>query len=317
MNTIPTIFNEHALSYTLAGGRSFESKKGGIDAIVMSRGGWYNFSSIVKSLLKLGCKSIISIESPNKALDLENMTAEYPFVKFLVIPEKVTIGEGINVAMSELLGDYVIVLWNDQSIYEEKYIVKAIEEVKSSQIICIAPVIITKSHEVLATQMLPVLKDQHFSTESMPVIQNKTKTIYSFDFTGIYNRKKFIEIAGFDYTLTNSYWQNLDFGFRSFLWGEEININTYFKVKYLSALPMEDTSYDDSYTRFYIKNLKPTVSNGKATINFDVFFSYIKSMGLNPFKAYRYFKIALDWVKANEKRFKMSPYELIANWGEA
>lgn len=314
MNTIPTTFNEHAISYALAGGEAFESKIGGIDAIILSRGGWYNFSATAESLKKLGCTSIISVESHDKSLDIEKMASECPTVKFLLPSEKITVGEGINIAISELKGEYVIILRNEQSITDESLMLDAIEEAKRSKILCTVPILITKNNSVLSTQMLPVLKDGHFYTETAPLIQNKERTIYSFDFSGIYNRSKFISLLGFDHTITNPYWQNLDFGFRSFLWGEELKMNTKFKLKYLSSLPIEDTSYDDSYTRFYLKNLKPSIRGNEAYMKFDVFFSYIKGMGLNPFMAYKYFQIGRNWVKANKKRFKISPYELIANW---
>ncbi|MGP1415737.1 MAG: hypothetical protein ACTTJ6_07430 [Treponema sp.] len=317
MNIIPTTFNEHAISYTIVGGRNFERKENDIGAIVMSRGGWYNFSSIIKSLLDIGCTSIISVELPNKYIDLENMINEYPFVKFLLLPpDALTIGDSINIAISELKTDYAIVLWNDQSILDSNHLSKAIEEAKKMNKMCLSPVAITKTNDMVSVQMLPILKNGHFSTEAIPIIQNNTRSIYPFDFTGIYNCKKFIDFGGFDYTLTNSYWQNLDFGFRTFLWGEEIAINTHFKVKYLSNIPIEDTSHDDSYTRFYIKNLRPTVANGKAYMKFDVFFSYMKGMGFNPFMAYNYFKVGYDWVKKNQKRFVTPPYELIKNWRE-
>ena len=189
MNTIPTTFNEHAISYTLAGGRTFDSKIGGIDAVIMSRGGWYNFSSIVQSLLNIGCSSIISLEIPNKLLDLEHMTSDYPMVKFLLPSQEITVGEGINIAMSELKGELVIVFWNEQTIMEEKLMLKAVENARDSKRICTAPVLITKSNEVLNTQMLPMLKDGHFYTEAAPVIKSNTRTIYMFDFSGRYNRQ--------------------------------------------------------------------------------------------------------------------------------
>jgi len=51
-----------------------------------------------------------------------------------------------------------------------------------------------------------------------------------------------------------------------------------------------------------------------ARLDFNVFFSYMKNMGANPFRAYKYFTTGKKWVKTNEKRFKTSPYELISNW---
>ena len=314
MNTIPTIFNEHVVPYTLAGGSSFKSKGGGVDAVIMSRGGWYNFSFTVKQLLKLGCTSIISVELPNKVLDLEHMSAEYPYVKFLVPSQHITAGEGINIAMSELKGDWVIVLWNEQMIVDEKMLLKALSFASKSRRICIAPILISKSNELLYTQMVPVLKEGHFYTEALPTLQTNLRTIYPFDFSGIYYRRRFMEFAGFDYTISNPYWQILDFGFRSYLWGDEIRLCTQFKLKYLASLPAEETSHDDSYTRFYLKNLKPIIKNGVAKLRFDVFFSYMKNMGANPLAAYKFFKIGKKWVKANEKRFKSCPYNLISNW---
>ena len=67
--------------------------------------------------------------------------------------------------------------------------------------------------ENLPVQMVPALKGSSFQVEPMPCFRDSLPTVYPFDFTGIYNRDKFIRMGGFDHAIANPYWQNLDFGF--------------------------------------------------------------------------------------------------------
>lgn len=315
MNTIPITFNQKRIPYTIIGGMVPNKQEEFLfSALILNRSGFYNFDSLIKSLLNAGCGSILSVTSSKKILDFDKITNEYPQVKFLLTSEETSVGEIINIGISELKSEYVLVLWSDQILLQEKFFNKIIEDLRIKNRICTAPILINKDYNPLYTQIIPVLTNSHFYTEQTPVIQDKTKTIYPFDFTGIYNCKNFIDIGGFDYTITNPYWQNSDFGFRAYLWGYEINISTYFKMQYLGVTPPENIFADNSYGRFYIKNLAPAIKNGIPVISMGVLFSYIKQMGLNPIKAVKEIKAGRIWLSKNQTRFKKSAYELITQW---
>ena len=52
-----------------------------------------------------------------------------------------------------------------------------------------------------------------------------------------------MQLGGFDYTIQNPYWQNLDFGVRAHLWGEKIRIFTSFRIQYEGNPIAEDKDY--------------------------------------------------------------------------
>ena len=85
-------------------------------------------------------------------------------------------------------------------------------------------------------------------------------------------------------------------------------------MKYAGACPLEDISADDSYIKFYLKNLAPIVGKKGGGLPWYLFFSYAIRSGLNPFKAYKYFKVVQDWVHINKYRFVKSPQDLICKW---
>ena len=166
----------------------------------------------------------------------------------------------------------------------------------------------------MPNQMVPGLSGNRFSTEQFSCIKNKTATIYPYDFMGIYSRNKCMQLGGFDYTIQNPYWQNLDFGFRAHLWGEAIRIFTSFRIHYEGETPPENISTDASYRQFYLKNLAPEITGGSAVIPFKLFWRYLRNSGLNPLHAWQHFSEARRWVALNKDRFTTTARALIEHW---
>ena len=101
MNTIPTIFNETFPSYTVMGGRELLASTG-LAAVLLNRRGRYGRRNLFYDL-----------ESSPEHYDVEELAERFPFVRFVLPRDKLSIGEQINLAASELDSPLFFVLWND------------------------------------------------------------------------------------------------------------------------------------------------------------------------------------------------------------
>lgn len=320
MNTIPTTFNEHKIPYTILEKNIHKSKKQ-ISIIVLNRGATYYLPLFFQNLISAGFDSIIFVENSKSNINAEALSVQFPQVKFLFPLQKITTGDMINLGISETNSDYVLTIWNDMNLstnisYEK--LLNTIEKEKSS---FFAPYLINTNNITIPVQIVPALNNDKtdnnktdFYTAQFLCKTDLTKTLYMYDFAGIYNRKKFIELGGFDYTITNPYWQNLDLGFRMYLSNSKILILTSFKIKYATDIAAEDVSADDSYVKFYLKNLAPILDKKGLRLPYTIFLPYLKKSGVNFLTAYRQFKTARQWVKINKNNFQKSPYKLISEW---
>ncbi len=312
-NTIPTIFDEHKIPYTILGKTAGKTEEK-ISVIVLNRGARYYLASLFQNLISMGFNSIVFVENSKRNFELETLSVQFPEVKFIVPYGDVSTGEMINLGMSEVFSDYALVIWNDMVLSSSYGFENLINKLAGENSMCAAPLLIDANNNTLNVQMVPALINAGFSTEQFLCRHDFTKTIYMFDFVGIYNRLKFIDSGGFDYTIKNPYWQNLDFGFRTYLWGNEMVILNMLKMKYAGNFPVENISADSSYMTFYLKNLAPVLGKDGMYLPGKRFFHYARKSGVNIFKAYKYFKQVSGWVSINRYKFTLSPAELISNW---
>ncbi len=319
MNTIPLIFNERKVPHTIVGGtvKKSDEDRSSFTVILLNRGGRYYRSAVFQNLENAGFNSVISIEMSSEPYDIENLSIRFPSVKFLVPLEKVTIGEMINTGIAETDSPFVFVVWNDIKVSASSISARLVARVAEENAFCTVPVLTSQKLESLPVQMVPAINRHSFQVEPMPCFKDNSPTIYPFDFTGIYNREKFIRLGGFDYTITNPYWQNLDFGFRAHLWGEKIAISTTFRLMYDGEVPSEDITADSSYIRFYLKNLAPVFRKDEAFLPISRFFSYAGKSGTNLFEAWTYFRQARKWIQLNKFRFVQDAAKITEIWEPA
>ncbi len=322
MSTIPLIFNQRQIQRTVIGGSELAApleKCLPVSVVVINRGARHYRNQIFQQLQGFNFKQIIFVEQAGNDYELENLTKAYPFVKFLVpfekAADKVTVGDLINMAISEVDTEYALVLWNDTSIKGENLSRRLVEKIISEKILCQVPFLTTVSRQDLPIQMMPSMNNGVFNVNPCVTYKDKAQTLYAFDFIGIYNCEKFIQLGGFDYTIKNSYWQNLDFCFRAWLWGEEIRLASLFKVEYQEEVVPEDATRDASYLRFYLKNIVPIFRMDHADLPRKMIFKYIAKAPFGLFDAIRDFEDARLWVEKNKYRFKNDSKILIDTWG--
>jgi hypothetical protein len=329
MNTIPTIFNETLPSYTCVGGTERKASTG-LSAVILNRGGRYDRFSFFEELEKAGFDYVISLEGSQTRYDLEGLSGAFPFVRFILLQEPISPGEEINLAASELSSPLFFVLWNDLRIlrgggasrmaerllFSAEELARNPDEKNTYRRLCTVPVIQDNRFETVPTLSAPVLIRGSVKTVSSAPAKEGSPSLYPFDGIGIYDRERFIRLGGFDGTLKSFHWQLMDLGFRSRLWGEEIASTQAIKLSYEGAIPAVDSTAEESYRRFYLKNLAPVFRGDYANLPLRRFPGYLRRSGTDIFSAWEDFKEARAWVKTNRYRFRCDARTMTNSWEE-
>lgn len=320
MNTIPLIFNERQIQRTVLGGKNsidYEVPTEGkipCAVILLNRGGNHYRQQNIDNLLLSGFTEVISVESSSLSYSLEEFAHRYPQVKFIIPLETVSAGDMINIGIAEIKAENALVIWNDITITPNIISAALVENFKNTEKLCFAPFLQSSRLQSLPVQMIPNIEKKTFIVNPTAVLANDTNTLYPFDFIGIYNRQKFMQLGGYDYTITTPYWQNLDFSLRAWLWGEEITLSSQLKLTYEDITPLEDSTADFTQLRFFLKNCAPVFRADYAYIPKLRFFSFLKPYPGSPFEAYAQFNDARKWVQTNHFRFKTDIANLVGKW---
>ncbi|MDR0910317.1 MAG: hypothetical protein LBM77_11200 [Spirochaetaceae bacterium] len=323
MNTIPSIFNENLPSYTAVGGEQ-QIDVSNVTAVILSREDRYPHRRNLEELSKEGFDRIISIELPGSQISIDEMRVKYPNVRFIFLKENVTAGEQINLAVSEITSPLFLCLWNDLKLFQSGGALRIAERLYSPRAgaageggfkrLCTVPLLKNADFEDIPTCTLPATQKAVVKTIQVNAKNEGHPVLYPVDYIGIYDKKRFIGLGGFDTTIKNEHWQLMDFGFRSKLWGEEIAATLLLRLSYFGNTPIDDVSIDDSYRRFYLKNIAPVFHGDNANLPYRRFLPYLFTSGADIFKAFSEFKAARAWVKTNRFRFKTDAKTVIALW---
>ena len=315
MNSIPLTFNERLCNCTVLGGKEkILNVKYPISVLLLGRHpGSYKEQSL-EVLLNSGFENIITIENTKDNFKLEKYVQKFPQVKFIVPTEKYTVGDLINLGMAECKSEYLLVLWDDFVLKNQIFNDFLVNKILASNCACYCPVFTNSDMQSIPVQMKPRIEKGSFEIIPSQVIYDNTYTLFPFDFVGVYNKDKFINIGGFDSTIKSSYWQNLDFSIRTWLRNEKIISSPIFKFSYEMSEPIMDTTIDSSYFRFYLKNIAPVYKKDYAYIPLTYFFQFHRRSSLSFASAMKEFKIVRKWVSKNAYHFKMDIKNLTEKW---
>lgn len=318
MNTIPLIFNEKQLKRTVIGGTEFSAPVKQclpISVILLNRDVGHYKSQTLQFLSTFKFKSIVSVEQSIDNYALERFANTYPHVKFLIPLEEASTGELINMSVSELDTEYVLVLWNNTKLVPHVFTNRFVDKIVKDEILCQVPILYDTQDHILPVEMVPKIENSLLRVCSFLNYKDSVDTLYAFDYMGIYHREKFMQLGGFDYTITNPYWQKLDFFFRSWLWGEKTKLAGQLKVTYQDEIEQEDSTADESYLRFYIKNIAPQFNLDHGELPKSRFFGFKRRCPYGFVDSLTLFKDARNWVEANKYRFRRDAKSFIDSWG--
>ncbi|MBO4320696.1 MAG: hypothetical protein J5857_09550 [Treponema sp.] len=315
MNTIPLIFNQRAISRTVLGGTENESHVlMPVSCIILNRSGNQYRNMVFDSLEGHGFEKIICIESNDSNKSMDELSLQFPTVKFVIPHEEVTPGDMLNLGIAECPSPYALVVQDDLCTQDFQFTVNLAQKLVEKNSFCVCPRLFSSTLQVLPVNFIPNVKKSEFTVDSSLSMATGTKTFYASDWAGFYNKEKFMELGGADYTITSSYWQKLDLFFRSWLWGENTCIDTAFSLTYSDSLPEENQTIDRSYLRFYMKNILPVFRTDHAEIPASSFFAFKSRSSCSLRDAISLFGDARNWTSKNMYRFKMDAVQLIQDW---
>ncbi len=317
MNTIPSTFKRLQTSYTVVGGERIDKKRRtppNLSLVLLNRGGKLYRQSFFTELERYGIPEVISIEGPGSSYDIENLSSRFPKVKFLILQSMASVGEQINIGIEETYGKLALVVWNDLKIPLSTISSRAIERILNSDTLCTVPVLQNEKMEIIPSIQIPGFEKSRLRVVSLPPKKEDLPTLYPFDYVGIYNKERFTLTGGFDHNLLNPYWQKMDFGFRSYMWGESISCNLGLRLSYFSSPPVEDTTADENYKIFFLKNLAVRFKGDSGTLPLSAFLRYLFKTGSNIVTAWREFKEVRRWVELNKYRFKQDARSVTDLW---
>jgi len=276
---------------------------------------------------KIGFDAVVSIETPPIQYDIEELAIQFPFVRFILLKETISLGQQINLAVSELNTPLFFVLWNDLRFVVGGGARRMAERLIHSpnkwgggrgegfsKRLCTVPVIQSPRLETIPTLRVPILPRKKEYTRGFIPSREGLRTLYPFDGIGIYDRERFVRMGGFDWTFKSHYWQLMDFGFRAHLWGEEISATHALKLSYEVTPPQEDTSIGIDYQRFYLKNLAPVFRKDCAHLPLRRFPGFLLNTKKNFLSACEDFSEGRTWVHANRFRWRCDPRAVAGLW---
>ena len=325
MSIIPTTFSETLPSYTVIGGRERLGSTG-LSAVLLNRGGRYARRHIFYDFEKTGFDTVVSLEPEPAHYDLDELSARFPFVRFILLKGTISLGDQINLAVSELDTPLFFVLWNDLKTIAGGTARRMVERLSSSangtaegkqssfKRLCTVPLIQSSRFETIHTLRAPGLRRGKMQIIPLSPSQEGLLSLYPFDGVGIYDRDRFIKLGGFDGTFESSYWQLMDFGFRAHLWGEEISVTQTLKLSYESEISAEDDSVSSDSHRFYLKNLAPVFRGDCARLPLRRFPGYFFRTRSGMFKAWEHFSECRRWVNLNRFRWRYDPKAFADHW---
>ena len=309
-------------SYTVIGGRE-RLGSAGLSAVLLNRGRRYARRNMFHDMKKSGFDTIVSVEPPPAQYDIEELAAQFPFVRFVLLSENISLGEQINLAVSELDTPLFFILWNDLRFISGGGAHRMVERLSypmdngdksPCKRLCTVPIIQSQRFETLPTLIAPALHRKKIHTRVINPSQEGLRTLYPFDGVGIYDRERFIRMGGFDGTLKSRYWQLMDFGFRAHLWGEEISATQALKLSYEGSPPAEDNSTGTDYHRFYLKNIAPVFRKDYAHLPLHRFPGFLFQTRKSLFAAFENFTEGRRWVHTNRFRWRCDPRAIVGLW---
>jgi hypothetical protein len=319
MSTTHTTRSGGTVSYTVVGGPKGKScpESMPVSVLLLDRGNRLYRSDTLHELEKLGFSSIVSVEVGTDSMDVEALAGRFPGARFLLLSDATSPGEMVNIGMREACGPYVFVLWSDMRLSIQALSSRFFERLAEKDLLCRSPYLANNAGETLPCASSPAFHGKSLKVLDLVSERDDAKTLRPFDYCGIYSREKYLQLGGFDPLLASPYWQKLDFGFRAWLWGEEIRLAQSLKVSYVDGTPEEDSTPNYCYGRFWLRNLAPRFRSDSAYLPASSFWGHLRSRRGDVFAAFAEFREARDWVTRNRFRFRVDASSVVDLWEES
>lgn len=233
--------------------------------------------------------NVLTTEYKMDQYDIQSM---YPEVTFIVFSNDTTTGEYINVMANECYTDYFLIVRSDTELiaFDGAALLKIMGE--KDHPVVISPVMISSEGEVMPTLRAPYLRGKEVDPQSFLPDMEKEKevrTFYPVLALGLYDRALFQRLRGYDAEILSEYYQSIDLGTRSWLFGFSVKLSPSLAILFPKRVSViEDRSECIGMTRFYTKALsikriagKNLVTKWKPYVDKDCLINEIKKKQIN------------------------------------
>ncbi|RPJ06472.1 MAG: hypothetical protein EHM28_10010 [Spirochaetaceae bacterium] len=316
MSTTPST-SKPEIAYTVFGGAQkarIHKDPYPLCIVVLHRQGRLHRDSALLELTKNPDYEVISVEDPEAAPEIDSLVKKYPHVRFLLLQSQLTAGEKLNLVMDEAESKHVLAIWSDIHAPASSLSLRILEKIIQRDFLCATPVLKTQKLETVPTVQVPAFTGHRLKILPWNPLHDGMKSVFPYDFTGIYSREKFRFCGGFDHRIKSPYWQMADFGFRSFLWGEEISVTTSLYFQYRDETPLLDHTPDTGYKLFYLKNMSIDFRNDRGILSIRRFPGYLLKSGTSFLRALHEFRDVQKWVGLRKYRYKLDARSLVDLW---
>ena len=314
MSTTPSTSE---LPYTVVGeqGPLAPGSRVGLSAIVLNRGGRPVRAETFIPFAECGVDEVIVVLGPQPHYEIEQLAARVPRARFILLSREVTVGEQINIGMHEARTAHVLTIWTDMRPPAiNPWIVEKVEELDSA---CVVPLLKSERNETIPSVHAPAFYKSLFRTIPTQPASEGASSLYAYADTGVFDARRFERLGGFDPHIRNPYWQRLDFGMRTFLWGDRIRVLPSLRIQVTRPLPADDTTPDASYTRFHLKNLGIRFVRDQGRLPSRQLLLLSLRSGLGTAESVRLFREVRKWVEEHKYRFSQDARRLTELWEAA
>lgn len=316
MSGTPTISEVYAVVGSPHRGPGAGRLDSRLSLVLLARGPWGFRPQAVAEAWDLGFSDIVFVEEGRPRYDTEALARRFPGVRFLIPGAPMNPGSRINAAAREVFGDRFLVLWDDQTLPETGLPLRVARLWVEADRLALVPEFRDRSGRDLPSVQVPGLEKDRLKILSLGADEDSVDTLFPQDYTALYDRRRFLRTGGYDPTLTNPFWQKADWGLRSRLWGESLTVERGFRIDYRSSQPSEDQTPDQSYPRFYLRNLAVRHAGDHGILPASRFWSHARRSGRSFFAALGSFLEERRWVHTHRYRFQTDARLLAELWGD-
>ncbi len=302
------------LPYTVVGGRSIRdpARRTGMAAVVLNRGGRPVRVETIAPFAECGADEALVVLGPKPHYEVEQLVARFPTARFLLLSRDANVGEQINIAVHEARCPQVFTLWSDMA--PPAVTRRTVTKVDELDSVCVVPLIKNERNETIPSVHAPAFYRTLFRTvPTLPGSEGEL-SLYPYAGTAVFDTERFDRLGGFDPVIRNPYWQQLDFGVRAYLWGEQIRVLPSLRVQATRPLPSEDTTPDAGYARFHLKNLSVRFVRDYGRLPLQQLVPFVMRSGLGVAEGLRQFRDARAWVSEHRYRYAQDARRLTELW---
>jgi len=305
------------INYTVIGQSIDKKKSDSISVIILNRGNRVFQEELYSFLQDFSIvNEIISIEKPSTHIDIEILVKNYTKLRFILTDNDNT-GAKVNISMKEVRNDFVLVIWSDMLIENPFWIPTIIKELKEKNALCFTPYLYDNTHKVIPSILSPALdKKREICYFYFLAEQDYQNNLSIFDYTGFYQKQKFFYLDGFDINIENPFLQKLDFGYRAYMWGEEIYYSKKLRIQYRNNYPVEYMSGKNNkdYYVFFLKNYLPLFQKDHITIPLFRNLALLRKENIKLRVIFPLYLEIKEWLLSYQYRFKKDIKGVVELW---